>query len=525
MKKILIFFTALALMFFFAPSTYAANSITNRLKGRLLLQVEKGGAIWYVNPTDVQKYQVTFANALSLFQKLALGITNADLLKIPVDLDSINSNLDSDNDGYPDKTELQNGYSPYLAGSNSRFKTDNNLAKKLKGKLLLQVQQGGAIWYVDVNGIRHNARWNNLMDLFRRLALGITDKDLAMVGTVDTSNWQTYRNSEYGYEIKYPKGWFVYDDTCECMCENSPSSKVDSFNRIKIRSFKRPDECGYSGLGGKGIQVKIQITDKLKSLDDWINNIKLVDPTMKVNAVKDVNIGGIKGKELTLSCDCLIGVGFYRIIERNNMIYEFSVFTQDIDLNNYLPAINQILSTFKFLDNRILLTPENISQYNNPSKDPSSCNEKFDFSSANTTVTYASSNKGISVKLPYNSNWGNNKYKINPYDEYSNRLNFGDIGVLECGWVRSYTLNFLPVKSVNNVITDLSNSDNIFVLEPQKVTINGLEVVKYETGGLCTYPTFQVIGRKYNYELIPACGSGDEFEYLENIVKTIKFLD
>ncbi|KKS42101.1 hypothetical protein A3E04_02825 [Candidatus Kuenenbacteria bacterium RIFCSPHIGHO2_12_FULL_42_14] len=210
MKKLLLFFMTLVLMFSFASSTSAANSITSRLKGKLLLQVQDKGRIWYVDPVGLQKHEVTFSNALSLFQKLALGITNADLIKIPADLDSINPNLDSDNDGYPDKEELQNGYSPYIAGSNQgRFKTDNNLAAKLKGRLLLQVQDKGRIWYIDQNGKRWEVTWGNLMSLFRKLALGITDKDLNEVGNVETANWQTYTNSEYGYEIKYPSDLVV----------------------------------------------------------------------------------------------------------------------------------------------------------------------------------------------------------------------------------------------------------------------------------------------------------------------------
>ncbi|NCP17201.1 hypothetical protein GW853_01505, partial [Candidatus Kuenenbacteria bacterium] len=175
MKKIIIPFLIFFSLFVVGSSVLAANSITSRLKGKLLLQVQDKGRIWYVDPVGLQKHEVTFANALSLFQKLALGITNADLIKIPADLDSLNPNLDSDNDGYPDKEELQNGYSPYIPGSNKgRFKTDNNLATRLKGRLLLQVQDKGRIWYIDQNGKRWEVTWGNLMSLFRKLALGIT---------------------------------------------------------------------------------------------------------------------------------------------------------------------------------------------------------------------------------------------------------------------------------------------------------------------------------------------------------------
>jgi len=171
--------------------------------------------------------------------------------------------------------------------------------------------------------------------------------DLAKVGVIDTTDWQTYRNSEYGYEIQYPQDWFVYDDSSEC--ENN-LNKVKNYNRVRIQSFARPFECGYSGLGGEGVLLNIFVTNEITSLNDWIENIKTVDPTMKVNIIKDVTISGITGKELTLTCDCLIGVDFYRIIEKNNTIYEFSVSTQGVNLDSYLPTINQILSTFKFLD-------------------------------------------------------------------------------------------------------------------------------------------------------------------------------
>ncbi len=60
-----------------------AESLAGRLSGRFLLQVEDGGRVWYVSPTDKTRYEVTFGNALPLFKKLALGISNADIAKIP----------------------------------------------------------------------------------------------------------------------------------------------------------------------------------------------------------------------------------------------------------------------------------------------------------------------------------------------------------------------------------------------------------------------------------------------------------
>jgi hypothetical protein len=122
------------------------KTLSKKLTGKLLLQVEQGGSIWYVDTKEFKRYSVTWANALPLFKKLSLGITDANLAKIPI-------------------------YGSSQTGSTS-------LRNQLKGRLLLQVEQGGSIWYVDQNGYRHSVTWNNLMDLFKKLSLGITDANL-----------------------------------------------------------------------------------------------------------------------------------------------------------------------------------------------------------------------------------------------------------------------------------------------------------------------------------------------------------
>ncbi|MDD3285480.1 MAG: right-handed parallel beta-helix repeat-containing protein [Patescibacteria group bacterium] len=125
-----------------------------RLAGRLLLQVEKGGVIWYVNPGDNKRYLVTLDNALSLFRSLSLGISEANLEKLPT--------------------------------PESKQKGDAALMKRLAGKLLLRVEKAGTISYIDYQGYRHDVTRENLMDLFRSLSLGISNENIYKIAIGET---------------------------------------------------------------------------------------------------------------------------------------------------------------------------------------------------------------------------------------------------------------------------------------------------------------------------------------------------
>lgn len=128
----------------------ADKTLSNKLKGKLLLDVEDKGRIWYINPSDAQKYEITFGNAMSLFKRFSLGISNKNLNEI---------------------SEIKSTV----------------LGNKLKGKLLLQVEDRGRIWYIDQNSLKHEVTWTNLMDLFRRLSLGINKANLDKIqyGTIE----------------------------------------------------------------------------------------------------------------------------------------------------------------------------------------------------------------------------------------------------------------------------------------------------------------------------------------------------
>jgi len=59
--------------------------LTNRLKGRILLQVESAGEAWYVNPKDGIRYYLKDGDsAYELMKEFSLGISNENLAKIPM---------------------------------------------------------------------------------------------------------------------------------------------------------------------------------------------------------------------------------------------------------------------------------------------------------------------------------------------------------------------------------------------------------------------------------------------------------
>ena len=62
---------------------FSAESLTSKLQGKILLAVEDKGKTYYVH-SDGNRYQITTATAQKIFEKLALGITNANLNQIPL---------------------------------------------------------------------------------------------------------------------------------------------------------------------------------------------------------------------------------------------------------------------------------------------------------------------------------------------------------------------------------------------------------------------------------------------------------
>ncbi len=195
------------MLFLLTPVYAQTETMAERLAGRVLLQVEQHGEAWYVNPGDHKKYYMGRpADAFALMRNQGIGISNADLQKIPAGIidikpgqyqdtdndglaDSLESALgtdprldDSDGDGYGDLVEIKNGYDP-LTPDKSVF--DPVFTDKNAGKIFLQVENQGEAWYLDpVSKKRYFlARPDDAFGIMRLLGLGISNADLAKIDT------------------------------------------------------------------------------------------------------------------------------------------------------------------------------------------------------------------------------------------------------------------------------------------------------------------------------------------------------
>jgi len=160
-------------VFFIANFVWANNL---NLAGKFLLQVEDHGRLWYMNPDNLLTYELTSTNYKSVLSKVARGISNENLYKIALDENYLNENIDTDSDGYPDKTEVHHGYDPYGVG---RWYGDQVLAENLSGLILLQIEDHGRLWYVNPQNFkRYEITSDSLKRLAQDFALGIKNENL-----------------------------------------------------------------------------------------------------------------------------------------------------------------------------------------------------------------------------------------------------------------------------------------------------------------------------------------------------------
>ncbi|MGE5425772.1 MAG: phosphodiester glycosidase family protein [Bacillota bacterium] len=152
MKYWLYIFLVFAGLLGFASGRAQAAGIAENLSGRIVLSVQEHGEAWYINPVDLRRYFLGRpSDAFGVMRELGLGISEQQFQEI--------------------------------AQAGLPVEGNKELAAKLSGKILLQVEKNGEAWYVNPVDLKkyYLGRPDDAFRIMRELGLGITREDLARI--------------------------------------------------------------------------------------------------------------------------------------------------------------------------------------------------------------------------------------------------------------------------------------------------------------------------------------------------------
>lgn len=173
MKKIL--FLSFVLSLVFVGNAKAAESLNEKLSGRIVVAVEKNGEAYWVNPDDKEAYYLGRPqDAFNLMRNKGLGISEKDFNQFI-------------------------SYGP---------------PKSLAGKIILRVQNHGEAYYVNPLNLEFNYLGSPTLAfrVMRNLGLGINNDNLNQILSQGeaTNSSLVYKNSNFGFQLTLNNFWKDY---------------------------------------------------------------------------------------------------------------------------------------------------------------------------------------------------------------------------------------------------------------------------------------------------------------------------
>ncbi len=153
-----------------------------------------------------------------------------------------------------------------------------------------------------------------------------TFKFIEVATSSDISTWKTYKNEKYGFEFKYPRDWFLGESMNGMPTKIKHMSSENGFQIIYLFQFSNKNNLNSENF--------FKQMDKNRDIYTLIN----VDGTKVVQANQTTQNSRGVVTFIPLKSKVMLSVG----VEESDSIND--------SYSDYIVVYNQILSTFKFID-------------------------------------------------------------------------------------------------------------------------------------------------------------------------------
>lgn len=168
----------------------------------------------------------------------------------------------------------------------------------------------------------------------------------------ETADWKTYRNEEYGFEMKYPKSWYVY--TPEQGPPGLAISMISTFSQEIYENYVEVgDRSPLQTLDNLGMIRLAYLIDE--SLEEALNSI--IEDTRLIS-IEEINIEGEMRYKMYFfeeveEMDVEGVLITYLFSDKNNktMLFQGTFIGKDKEIyEEYAEQFEKMLSTFSFID-------------------------------------------------------------------------------------------------------------------------------------------------------------------------------
>lgn len=233
---------------------FPENNLSNKLSGRILLDVNNKGEAWYVYPGDLHRYYLGRpADAYTIMRNLSLGVSDSKFSEIT-----------------------------------------SSTPDNLKGLILLKTEDHGRAYYINPldKSFNYLEKAGDAYNIMRHYALGITPMDLKTIpkGNIILDDFGRETNRQWQYLGFWGQ---INNNDVSVLAEPKSEAKIlgkfNTANRVKVLSIKKGDgRIWYQIDGGQypgayvdseyvraiaqpAVATKLILPKQVKAGDYWVD--------------------------------------------------------------------------------------------------------------------------------------------------------------------------------------------------------------------------------------------------------------